>query len=178
MGQTVFKSYKSRPSKRKGKSPSTIPDTVVSLIFHQLHHNLTDENIKNAAYSHSTMMTIENIVGDMLEEFLSIKLQQKGWACCWGKTIRAVDFCHSDGTLLQVKTSDNSENSSSSDIRSGTRISKWCRRKSKKREDYYWGEIQKITGISTLNEKEFRDFIHATLEENPNCLYKEENSET
>jgi hypothetical protein len=167
--------FRNRPSLRMGNPSSTIPDTLVSFIYNQLHTELSKEQVSVAAYAHSTMMTIENIVGDMLEEFLSIKLKPKGWVCCWGTTIKAVDFCHSDGTLLQIKTSDNSENSSSSAVRNGTNISKWCRRKSQQLDGYYWEGIQELTGETSLNETEFRKFVKVTLDNNPACVYIKQN---
>ena len=51
------------------------------------------------------MMTIEGMVGNLLEEYLATILHPYGWYCCWGSTIDAVDFCKEDGSLLQVKTS-------------------------------------------------------------------------
>jgi hypothetical protein len=165
------KGYKNRPSQRKGNPPSTIPDTVVTHIYAILHKGLDKVKVDFAASAHTNMMTIENIVGDILEEFLSIKLKEKGWFCCWGTTVRSVDFCHKDGTLLQIKTSDNSENSSSSAVRNGTDIKKWCRRKSKGYEQYYWEELQKLTGDPSLNEFEFRKFINQILSSNPGCVH-------
>ena len=93
---------------------------------------LTQELANQVEGGHSLMMTIENLVGDLLEEYLSVKLKENGWCCCWGSTIDAVDFCKADGSLIQIKNSDNSENSSSSRVRAGTTIEKWYRRKSTK----------------------------------------------
>jgi len=127
--------------------------------------------VEFALVSHSKMMTIETIVGDLLEEFLSVQLKDTGWCCCWGTTIKAVDFCHKNGRLLQVKTSDNSENSSSSDIRTGTTIEKWARRKSRKKNEYYWDDLQDITQMKNLTETLFREFVKKVLQDNPKCIH-------
>ena len=120
------------------------------------------------------MMTLEKIVGDLLEEYLFIQLTPYGWHCCWGQTIKAVDFCHNDGRLLQVKTSDNSENSSSKGVRDDTNIQAWKRRKSRKMDEYYWDELVGLTGNAGLSEKNFREFIMDLLFNNPNCIHVDE----
>jgi transcriptional regulator with XRE-family HTH domain len=61
------------------------------------------------------------------EEYLAEKLLPYGWYCCWGETMKSVDFCTQNGDLLQVKNRSNSENSSSNKIRQGTAIIKWHR---------------------------------------------------
>jgi hypothetical protein len=163
-----LKGFSSRPSVRTGKPSGTVPDPLVKLIF---EYRL-DLGGKGGRYEagHSAMMTIENIVGDFLEEYLDIKLRDKGWYCCWGSTVDAVDFCHRDGGLLQVKNSDNSENSSSSRVRQGTEIRKWFRRFSGRPNEFNWDALQELTGDSSLTEVEFRNFIMDILKNNPGCI--------
>jgi hypothetical protein len=119
------------------------------------------------------MMTIENLIGDLLEEYLSLKLNENNWFCCWGSTIDAVDFIKPDGSLIQIKNSDNSENSSSSRVRNNTTIQKWKRRKSSKADTFYWDELNQILDRSDLSEESFREFVKNTIERNPDCLYFE-----
>lgn len=160
-----------RPSLRKGKSSTTVPDSLVKELFAKSHKHFSQEDIDKIAKGHSTMMTLENIVGDFLEEYLNAELKSYGWHCCWGKTIKAVDFCHEDGSLLQIKTSDNSENSSSKGVRNNTSIQVWQRRKSKRTDQYYWEELQKITGNTSLSENGFRNFVFNILEYNDRLIY-------
>ncbi|HRH64441.1 MAG TPA: SinI family restriction endonuclease, partial [Bacteroidia bacterium] len=99
------------------------------------------------------------------------RLKINGWCCCWGSTIDAVDFCKKDGSLIQIKNSDNSENSSSSRVRAGTTIKKWYRRKSTKQNTFFWNNLHAMVDRTDLTEDDFRDFVKATVKKNPNCLY-------
>lgn len=166
-----LKGYNNRPSRRKGNPSNTVADTLMKEIYHKLHPRMDDDTVQIVASGHSTMMTIENIVGDMLEEYLSIKLAPHGWKCCWGTTVKSVDFINEDGSLLQVKTSDNSENSSSSAIRQGTNIEKWYRRVSTKADTYCWDELVQLTKDKTISEADFRSFVSDTIKNNPACVY-------
>lgn len=75
-----------------------------------------------AAY-HNLFMSAENIQGNLLEEYISVSTRPYGWIWCNGNVLRAIDFCSSDGAvLLQIKNKSNTENSSSSAIRTGTTI--------------------------------------------------------
>ena len=121
---------------------------------------------------HSLLMTIENNIGELLEEYLSVKLSPLGWYCCWGSTIDAVDFCKADGSLLQIKTSDNSENSSSSRVRQGTPIGKWFRRFSRRPGVYNWESLNRMLGRpGYVSESDFRAFAEKTIAANPACIY-------
>lgn len=166
-----LKGYNNRPSRRAGNPSKTVPDSLMKEIYQSLHPKLSDAIVQTVASGHSTMMTIENIVGDMLEEYLSIKLAAHGWKCCWGTTVKSVDFINKDGRLLQVKTSDNSENSSSSAIRQGTSIEKWYRRVSTKADTYCWDELVQLTKDKTISEAGFRTFVSGTIRDNPACVY-------
>jgi hypothetical protein len=166
-----LKGYNNRPSRRAGNPSKTVADSLMKEIYQLLHPKLSEKIVQNVAAGHSTMMTIENIVGDMLEEYLSVKLTPHGWKCCWGTTVKSVDFINEDGTLLQVKTSDNSENSSSSAIRQGTSIEKWYRRVSTKADTYCWDKLVELTKDKTISEADFRTFVSNTIESNPACVY-------
>lgn len=99
-------------------------------------------------------MTIEGMVGNLLEEYLATILHPYGWYCCWGSTIDAVDFCKEDGSLLQVKTSNNSENSSSIRVRNGTEIRIWFRRFFNKANTFNWVALNEIIGRDIFNEED------------------------
>lgn len=160
-----------RPSLRIGNPSSVYPDTIIKTVFDTCFPNLEKNQSNLVDAGHSFYMTIENIIGDLLEEYLSIKLSKYGWYCCWGSTIDAVDFCQKNGDTLQVKNSDNSENSSSKRVRNGTLISKWFRRCSTKKDTYNWVTLQQLTGCKDLSEPEFRIFVMETVKMNPKCIY-------
>ena len=163
--------YNNRPSIKIGNPSSTSSDPIVKIILLERLPELTQELANQVEGGHSLMMTIENLVGDLLEEYLSVKLKENGWCCCWGSTIDAVDFCKADGSLIQIKNSDNSENSSSSRVRAGTTIEKWYRRKSTKEDTYFWDDLNKKVSRKDLSENNFREFVKKTVKNNPSCLF-------
>ena len=77
--------------------------------------------------------------------------------------------------MLQVKTSNNSENSSSIRVRNGTEIRIWFRRFFNKANTFNWVALNEIIGRDIFNEEDserkFRDFITRTIRENPGCIY-------
>lgn len=170
-----FSGYNGRPSKRQGKKSQTKPDPAVKLILRTRREDIDDNFADTLEKGHSLMMTIEGMVGNLLEEYLATILHPYGWYCCWGSTIDAVDFCKEDGSLLQVKTSNNSENSSSIRVRNGTEIRIWFRRFFNKANTFNWVALNEIIGRDIFNEEDserkFRDFITRTIRENPGCIY-------
>lgn len=163
------KGFNNRPSKKTSVKSSTIPDRAVKYIYGLLDG--ADDKLQSKAENHyTTFMKIENLIGSLIEEYLSIKLKPHKWYCAWGESIRSVDFFSIDGDLLQVKTSDNSENSSSSRVREGTNIKKWFRRFSRKDNIYNWNQLELITGVKDLNEDDFRNFSTKIIKENPHIL--------
>lgn len=164
--------YNNRPSVRTGNCSGTHPDPMAKTILRAripgLENNLADKIVAG----HSLLMTIENNIGELLEEYLAVKLSPLGWYCCWGSTIDAVDFCKADGSLLQIKTSDNSENSSSSRVRPGTPIEKWFRRFSRRPGVYNWESLNRMLGRpGYVSESDFRAFAEKTIAANPACIY-------
>jgi hypothetical protein len=171
-----LRGYKNRPSVRVGKRSETVPDSIIKEILKMRINTVNDSQADEIEGGHSLSMTIENMVGDLLEEYLSIKLADYNWYCCWGSTIDAVDFCKRDGSLLQVKTSDNSENSSSSRVREGTDIKKWFRRFSTRENAYNWAALNRMIGNSIFSEDDFKSFVNRTVTSNPNCIYVDPHS--
>ena len=120
-------------------------------------------------------MSAENVLGLLLEEYLSINLQGFGWHCAWGATVKSVDFVNEEGVLLEIKNRSNTENAPSSGVRAGTEIKKWYRIKSN-RVVYMWPELNEICGTEHLSEEDFVSFVESTIKNNPNCLAVEENN--
>ncbi len=100
--------------------------------------------------AHNLFMSAENVQGNLLEEYIAVSTRPYGWIWCAGNTLRAIDFCSSDGAiLLQVKNKSNTENSSSSNIRQGTTILKWYRlgtrtERGRKIPVYKWATLNTI----------------------------------
>lgn len=159
----------SRASKRRSNPPGTIADPIIEKIIGARLSALTKDDLNKVTYAHRLGMSAENILGLMLEEYLSINLKNHGWHCAWGETVRSVDFVNEDGRLLQIKNRSNSENSSSSAVRDGTEIDKWYRIKAG-RVEYMWPSLNNICGTENLSEADFVAFVKSTIEKNPSCL--------
>lgn len=167
-----LKGYKSRPSVKIAVASKVFPDSIIPLLYKTLMPEKTDQDIAKEFEAHARLMNIENLTGELLEEYLAIKLKSNSWFCAWGSTIDAVDFCHTDGHLLQIKNSNNSENSSSSRVRNNTKIKKWFRRNSTKDNSYNWAELIKITGVKDISESDFRNWSLKVISNNSKILYQ------
>lgn len=92
--------------------------------------NIDTKELSKYLLSHFLYKSIEDINGEILENYLTTILEPLGWYWCAGTIYRAVDFCYlakDKVILLQIKNKYNTENSSSAAIRNGTKIVKWCR---------------------------------------------------
>lgn len=171
IGKWVVKYKKgmdNRVSKRRSNPPGTLPDDIIDTIMQCRLPDLKPLDIEMIKYAHRLSMSAENILGLLLEEYIAESLLSFGWHCCWGETLRAVDFCHEDQSLLQIKNRSNSENSSSSAIRVGTTIQKWYRIEARTGQTK-WDELQSKSGAQ-VSEEGFRLFVQATLQKNPEAL--------
>jgi len=165
--------FNCRASQRISNPPGTVADPVIEKIIGSRLENLSDEDLEKITYAHRLGMSAENILGLILEEYLSENLIGHGWHCAWGETVKSVDFVHENGSLLQIKNRSNSENSSSSTVRDGTDIEKWYRIKAD-RVEYMWPQLNRICGTTNLSEDRFVDFVQRTLTSNPGCLAVED----
>lgn len=152
---------------RSPEAPSTIPDELVSFILHE-YFDVPASDLVRAKREHLLSMGAENMVGDLLERYLASVMEPLGWIWCSGSMVRAVDFIKppplpgGSWSLLQVKNRDNSENSSSSAIRSGTTIEKWFRTFSRK-PGSNWAAFPEPSLRLHLSEVKFKDFVREYL---------------
>ena len=124
---SYFTAAANKPRHHNASPKSTCSDQAVSTIV-RYSQNMTSIQVIEAERSHNLFMSAENIQGNLLEEYVANKVRPYGFLWCRGSVLRAVDFCNTTGELLlQLKNKDNSENSSSSNIREGTDITKWFR---------------------------------------------------
>lgn len=163
------KGYEDRASKRASKAPGTVADPIIEALIHARLNGLSTNELTQITYAHRLAMAAENILGLILEEYLSIELVDAGWYCAWGATVKDVDFINEDGRLLQIKNRSNSENSASSSVRDGTDIEKWFRVQAS-RIEYKWAELNVICGTKDLSEESFVKFAKEVLATNPQCL--------
>ncbi|MCF6209393.1 MAG: SinI family restriction endonuclease [Gammaproteobacteria bacterium] len=167
--------FDGRASQRISNLPGTVADPIIEKIIGARLDHLTDEDLNKIIFAHPLGMSAENILGLILEEYLSKNLIANGWHCAWGETVKSVDFVNENGSLLQIKNRSNSENSSSSAVRDGTEIKKWYRIKAD-RTEYMWPQLNKICGTDNLSEDKFVNFVKKILRSNPGCLAVEDGS--
>jgi hypothetical protein len=168
-------SYENRISRRISQPPGTIADPIVNTIINARLTQLSADHLEQIKYAHRLSMSAENIQGLLLEEFLAEQLGKYGWHCCWGESVRHVDFCNVDGSLLQVKNRSNSENSSSSRVRIDQPIEKWYRVDARTGL-YRWSYFNEKYGTDHCSEDNFIVFVQQTLKRNPNALAVEANN--
>lgn len=151
---------------RAPSAPTTVPDPMVSVVVRDYFGVV---EVERAQREHLLSMGAENAIGDLLERYLAAVIEPLGWAWCSGSMVRAVDFIkpppvngEEQWELLQVKNRDNSENSSSSAIRSGTEIRKWHRTFSR-RPETNWPAFPDTAAARLLSEDAFVAFVQDYL---------------
>ncbi|MFT5668265.1 MAG: hypothetical protein ACI9DK_002465 [Vicingaceae bacterium] len=170
--------YENRPSQRTSNPIGTQHDPILDEII-TARSPMATEDLEAIRYGHRLSMSAENITGSLLEEYIAKNLLKYDWHCCWGETMKSIDLCHKNGQLLQIKNSDNSENSSSKTVRDGTKIQHWYRRISRTGETN-WAALNKLAGVSTpkdkLSEDSFIKFVRNAVSKNPGSVFLEEES--
>ncbi|WP_340154104.1 SinI family restriction endonuclease [uncultured Marivirga sp.] len=170
--------FENRPSKRTSNPIGTQHDPILDEII-SARTPISTEDLESIKYGHRLSMSAENIAGSLLEEYVASKLLKYKWHCCWGETMKSIDFCHEDGQLLQIKNSDNSENSSSKTVRDGTKIKHWFRRFSKTGKTN-WESLNTLVNIQDendlLTEESYREFVRKAVSNNPGSVFLEDES--
>ncbi len=181
-----IQSKKNPPSAHIGEGKKTCSDPALAK-FVKIACGLDGDKVGKMEKAHNFFMSVENILGELLEEYIAENVKDLGWIWCSGNTLRAVDFCKEDGpVLLQVKNKNNTENSSSSAIRKGTKIKKWCRLKTKKengepKPSYRWDKLNDIinSGLDDdeepceMSEEDYQDFLKKVAKRNPDIITKD-----
>ncbi len=148
--------------------PSTVPDDMVDVVMQEVY-KYSREQCREVKLMHQHAMSAENCVGALLERYLDSVLRSQGWHWCCGNIVRAVDFIHRQQnghySVLQIKNRDNSENSSSSAIRTGTEIQKWFRTFSRTGKTN-WDDLPPLMQGHGLDEIGFVNFVRGYLRAN------------
>ena len=168
-------SFESRISQRISNPPGTVADPIINTLIKTRLTGLTAQHLEQIKYAHRLSMSAENIQGLLLEEFLAEQLGEYGWYCCWGESVRHVDFCNVDGSLLQVKNRSNSENSASSRVRINQPIEKWHRVEATTGL-YQWSYFNEKYDTHRFSEENFVAFVQQVLIQNPEALAVETNN--
>ena len=152
----------------KPNPTSTNPDELVSIILENIYsHEKKDRGKIQKQYQDQKQTEMK--IGDLLERYLSEKGREFGWAHS-ANCLRAIDFIKkkkSGWITLQIKNSDNTENSSSKSVRKKTEILKWHRRNSAK-GTYNWEIFPDEKLKKKISEKNFREFALAIFNKNTN----------
>ena len=150
------------------KDVSTIPDNAVYLYIKK-KFNKSDEEIETIKEHHNISMGVEDLIGHRLEEYIYGEASRNNWIWCSGNVLRSIDFIKKETygdkinwRMLQVKNSDNSENSSSKKIRKGTQIKHWFRRFSKQNK-HNWEKLHKVLDIESLTEENFIKYLEEKI---------------
>lgn len=148
--------------------PSTVPDELVSVVLNS-YFNIPIKDLNRVKHEHQLSMASENIVGNLLERYISSQLEKYSWVWCSGEVVKSVDFIkpptkvREPWAALQVKNRDNSENSSSAAIRHGTMITKWYRTKSRTGQTM-WDYFPDSVAVKHLSEEGLVKFATTFLE--------------
>jgi SinI restriction endonuclease len=154
-----FKKSRLSEFKNTNRKPTKI-DPLVGLIYSKRMSESGAQSLR-ALEAHQVLMSIENKVGHILERYIQSVIKKNGWVWCSGSTVKHVDFIQKKNGVwrsLQVKNRDNSENSASSLVRSGTAIEKWHRFMSRTGETN-WQSFPDIKMRSELSESGFHKFV-------------------
>lgn len=173
------------PSQRTATPKSSCSDPAIKLLV-QITQGSSDESASSEESFHNLYMSAENIQGNLLEEYIAKKVRPYGFLWCAGNVLRAIDFCNTDGsTLLQIKNKNNTENSSSSNIREGTTIEKWYRLGSRTQNGqlfpkFRWDDLNAIINENktegfdlppcNMSEEDYQSFIRQVATSNPNII--------
>lgn len=170
------------PRYKIAKPKQTCSDPAISHLV-KIVSNVDDVEINEQEKHHNLFMSAENILGQLLEEYIASNVQDLGWYWCAGNVLRAVDFCHKEGGFLQIKNKSNSENSSSSAIREKTSIKKWYRLGSRKEKGkqipiFKWDSLNSIINdclkdgetACNMNEEDYRLFLTEVAKANPKII--------
>lgn len=177
----MYVAAKQRSSLTQQANPKTAASdpSVVQIV--KTARGLTDTQVNDMQLAHNLFMSAENVQGYLLEEYIYSVVKSHGFLYCAGNLLRAVDFCSTDGTvLLQIKNKSNTENSSSSAIRTGTDIKKWYRLGTKtiagvKHPDYKWNLLNTMVSDFSnkpcaLSEDGYIAFIRNVVTQNPKII--------
>ena len=175
------------PSQHEGVASKSPYDAMIYRLLSMCSGiGLTEEQTRKA---HEMAMQSENLIGELLEEFINKQISPYGWIWCKGAVMVATDFyfqkIDGDELFLQVKNKFNTENSSSSKVRTGTNIQKWNRLINKRVEggneaQSNWPALQEIVysqadiipeNRNELSEIEFSKFLDYVSKKNPSIIF-------
>ena len=147
------------------QNPKTYADNAV-YEFLRVKKKYKKNQLKNIIRYNYDAMGAENIIGHYLEEFINENKGDESWIWCSGSILDKIDFIQkienekeTTWKALQVKSSSNTENSSSKKVRKDTEILMWYRRNAYKENSQDWSKLQEFINNENLNEENFLEFL-------------------
>ncbi|ENM3908799.1 DNA topoisomerase IV subunit B, partial [Vibrio cholerae] len=140
--------YKNRKSVTQGNPTNTYDDDINDTIINAIRSDINMNTINEAS---KLLKRSQMAIGNLLEEYLAEELAVHGWYMAWGETVKSTDLVSNKNERLQIKNRNNTENSSSSQVRNGTDIIKWHRLNASNGTKY-WSQLVDITGCNSLSE--------------------------
>ncbi|WP_228481528.1 SinI family restriction endonuclease [Vibrio fluminensis] len=159
--------YKNRKSVTHGKPTNTFDDDINDTIIRAINPNIDMNRINEAS---KLLKRSQMAIGNLLEEYLAKELCNHGWYMAWGETVKSTDLVSNNNERLQIKNRNNTENSSSSQVRNNTDIIKWHRLNANN-GDKYWSSLANLTGCNSLSEEGFKAFINQVVTNNSKVLF-------
>jgi len=166
--KSATKEFNSRKTSER-KDPNFVLDPVAVMITEKWNKAAGIATIDKTTLitAHGTMNSAETLIGNLLERYLAEQIEESGWFWSAGKSVKHTDFIkYQDGklSLLQVKNSEDSENWASGQVRLGTEIVPWFRRKSGKNlGEVNWGEFPDESVRHKISESGFHEYVEKNI---------------
>lgn len=176
-----YNAHSKRPSLSHANPKGSAADPALNIMVKE-SENYSDKQLDVAIKNHNLFMAAENIQGNLLEEYISLKTENLGWVWAEGETLRACDFVRKNKMgipqYIQIKNRDNTENSSSSAVRKGTQIQKWNRLTTRKKHKqpypvFNWNKLNTLMHVpsnSLMSEDDYEKFLSKVIKNNPNLI--------
>lgn len=175
--------FRNPPSERIATPKRSCSDPVIKYIVRETM-DLSNEEADKQETAHNLFMSAENIQGNLLEEYIAMRVKDYGIIWCRGKVLKSIDFFSpTTNLLLQVKNKSNTENSSSNKVRQDTNIQKWYRLGTTKKNGaqipkYCWDKLNKIINKScsdnlyqcNMSEDDYKSFIYNVIKNNKRLI--------
>jgi hypothetical protein len=139
-----------------------IPKTHIDPVVVSIIQTKWGEETKQILETKKWITAVEVSIGYLLERYIDSKMTDGEWIWCTGSVIKSTDFIKKtdNGWLqLQIKNRNNTENSSSAAVRSGTKIKMWFRFFSQTGKTN-WDTLPVLLGKDYgMNEPDFQKFV-------------------
>lgn len=139
-----------------------IPKTQIDPVVVSIIQSKRGDEANQILETKKWITAVEGSIGYLLERYIDSKITDGEWIWCTGSVVKSTDFIKKtdNGWLqLQIKNRNNTENSSSAAVRSGTKIKMWFRFFSQTGKTN-WNTLPVLLGKDYgMNEPDFQNFV-------------------